>query len=114
MELTLRWLLEQPAVGLLGGYRQPGGDRTAGSAGVYDYIVLDAQHGLIDYRGRLVAMQAVDTASTAAGGTAALVRVIANDAALIGQALDAGASGVIVPRETSPSPPATPPSRPCW
>jgi 4-hydroxy-2-oxoheptanedioate aldolase len=104
MELTLRWLLEQLAVGadcsvrphwtIFGQHRRgPRGPRRG-----YAYIGLDAQHGLIDYRGCLATMQAIDAASTAAGSTAALVRVAANNAALIGRALDAGAAGVIVPQ----------------
>ena len=58
----------------------------------YDYVVLDAQHGLIDDRGLLTGLIAVE----AAGGTG-LVRVGAVDPAPIGRALDAGAAGVIVP-----------------
>ncbi|MEU1995569.1 aldolase/citrate lyase family protein [Nocardia gamkensis] len=60
----------------------------------YDYVCLDAQHGLIEYRGLLAAITAIDAAGT---GTAALVRVQANDQFWIAQALDAGARGVIVP-----------------
>jgi 4-hydroxy-2-oxoheptanedioate aldolase len=58
----------------------------------YDYVCIDAQHGLIDYRAVLAATTAVDTY-----GVAAMVRVQANDQFWIGQALDAGARGVIVP-----------------
>jgi 4-hydroxy-2-oxoheptanedioate aldolase len=59
----------------------------------YDYVSLDAQHGLIGYSGLLNALTAID----AAGGAVGLVRVAANDPARIGRALDAGAAGVIVP-----------------
>ena len=58
----------------------------------YDYLVLDAQHGLMGYSGWLHGLMAID----AAGG-AGILRVPANNAASIGQALDAGAVGVIVP-----------------
>jgi 4-hydroxy-2-oxoheptanedioate aldolase len=58
----------------------------------YDHIVLDAQHGLIDDRGLLAGLIAIE----AAGGIG-LVRVAAVDATPIGRALDAGAAGVIVP-----------------
>lgn len=58
----------------------------------YDYIVLDAQHGLLGYRGLLDNLMAI-----AAAGAVGLVRVEANDATPIGKALDAGAVGVIVP-----------------
>jgi 4-hydroxy-2-oxoheptanedioate aldolase len=59
----------------------------------YDYVGLDAQHGLFGYSGMLAALTAVDAAGRAVG----LVRVAANDATMIGRALDAGAAGVIVP-----------------
>jgi 4-hydroxy-2-oxoheptanedioate aldolase len=58
----------------------------------YDYVVLDAQHGLLDYRGLLGNLMAIGAA-----GAVGLVRVEANDATQIGKALDAGAAGVIVP-----------------
>jgi 4-hydroxy-2-oxoheptanedioate aldolase len=59
----------------------------------YDYVALDAQHGLLDYSGLLAGLTAID----AAGRSVGLVRVEANDPACIGRALDAGAGGVIVP-----------------
>lgn len=59
----------------------------------YDYVAIDAQHGLVGYSGVLDSLIAVD----AAAGPAGLVRVEANDPAAIGKALDAGARGVIVP-----------------
>ncbi|MFJ2198200.1 HpcH/HpaI aldolase/citrate lyase family protein [Streptomyces violaceusniger] len=68
-----------------------GTERLAGLG--YDYICVDAQHGLLDYKGTLGAMTAIDARGTAAG----MVRVPANDGFWIGQALDAGARGVIVP-----------------
>ncbi|NGO45900.1 HpcH/HpaI aldolase family protein [Streptomyces ureilyticus] len=60
----------------------------------YDYVALDAQHGLIDYAGVLASLTAIDTKGSTAVG---LVRVEANDPMPIGKALDAGAAGVIVP-----------------
>ncbi|MDF3281333.1 MULTISPECIES: aldolase/citrate lyase family protein [unclassified Gordonia (in: high G+C Gram-positive bacteria)] len=59
----------------------------------WDYIALDLQHGLIGYAGMITNLTAID----AAGGPVSMVRVEANDAAMIGRALDGGASGVIVP-----------------
>lgn len=59
----------------------------------YDYVCLDAQHGLLDYKGILAGMTAIDAGDASVG----LVRVGANDPFLIGQSLDAGAAGVIVP-----------------
>ena len=64
----------------------------------YDYVVLDAQHGLLGYSGLLTGLLAVD----AGGGAVGMVRVEANDPAAIGHALDAGAGGVIVPLVSSP------------
>ncbi|MFN6955527.1 MAG: HpcH/HpaI aldolase family protein [Acetobacteraceae bacterium] len=55
-----------------------------------DAIVLDAQHGLWDRAG-------MEYAVGLAAPVPVLVRVAANDATAIGQALDAGAEGVIVP-----------------
>jgi 4-hydroxy-2-oxoheptanedioate aldolase len=60
----------------------------------YDYVVLDAQHGLLDARGILDGLMAIDAAGN---DTVGLVRVEANNATPIGRALDAGAAGVIVP-----------------
>lgn len=59
----------------------------------WDYVCVDGQHGLVEYSGILRALTAID----AGGGSVGLVRVGANDPFLIGQALDAGAAGVIVP-----------------
>jgi 4-hydroxy-2-oxoheptanedioate aldolase len=64
----------------------------------YDYIGIDAQHGLMGYDGVLRNLMAVDAAHAAAG----IVRVAANDPVCIGQALDAGALGVIVPLVDTP------------
>ncbi|MCF1592954.1 HpcH/HpaI aldolase family protein [Streptomyces muensis] len=60
----------------------------------YDYVALDAQHGLFGYSGMLNNLLAIDCKGSTAVG---LVRVEANDPAPIGRALDAGATGVIVP-----------------
>jgi 4-hydroxy-2-oxoheptanedioate aldolase len=59
----------------------------------YDYVSLDAQHGLFGYSGMLAGLTAIDAAGRAVG----MVRVAANDLTQIGRALDAGAAGVIVP-----------------
>jgi 2-keto-3-deoxy-L-rhamnonate aldolase RhmA len=62
----------------------------AGSAGA-DAIIIDTQHGLWDRASLESAVGAV------APGASALVRVAENTALAIGQALDTGAEGVIVP-----------------
>jgi 4-hydroxy-2-oxoheptanedioate aldolase len=64
----------------------------------FDWICVDAQHGLIDYQVMLGMLQ-----GASGSGVAALVRVPWNDPAWIMKALDAGASGVIVPMVNSPA-----------
>jgi 4-hydroxy-2-oxoheptanedioate aldolase len=61
-----------------------------------DYVCIDMQHGEADAGNLVSLLQAV-----AAGGSVPIVRVPANDAALIGKALDAGALGVVVPMVNS-------------
>lgn len=58
----------------------------------YDYVCVDGQHGLADFASMVSIFQATDAA-----GATPLTRVLANDAGIIGRALDAGAMGVIVP-----------------
>jgi 4-hydroxy-2-oxoheptanedioate aldolase len=59
----------------------------------YDYVCLDVQHGLIGFAGMVNSLMAVD----AGGSSVGLVRVQSNNDSHIGRALDAGATGVIVP-----------------
>jgi 4-hydroxy-2-oxoheptanedioate aldolase len=83
----------------VGGWLQLPGSGTAelmGSVG-FDFVCVDQQHGLIGDDVLLPMLQAI-----AATGTPALVRVVANDAAAIGRALDRGAAGVVVPLVDSP------------
>jgi 4-hydroxy-2-oxoheptanedioate aldolase len=61
-----------------------------------DFVYIDQQHGLTSYDTMLALLRAFDHTPTAP-----IVRVAANDASLIGQALDAGADGVIVPMVNS-------------
>jgi 4-hydroxy-2-oxoheptanedioate aldolase len=56
------------------------------------YVVVDQQHGALDAGGLLAMLQAIE-----AGGAPGLVRVADNDPFVIGNALDLGAQGVIVP-----------------
>ncbi|TQL55945.1 4-hydroxy-2-oxoheptanedioate aldolase [Subtercola boreus] len=58
----------------------------------FDYLYIDQQHGTTSADTLLTMLRAVARSSTTP-----LVRVAQNDPALIGQALDAGAEGVIVP-----------------
>ena len=61
-----------------------------------DYIYIDQQHGLTSFDTLVHMLRAVDHTPTAA-----IVRVLSNDAGLIGQVLDSGADGVIVPMVNS-------------
>ncbi len=68
----------------------------------YDYVCMDAQHGLMDHMGIIRALTAVDAGGVWAGragrpAPAGMVRVRENSPGAISQALDAGAAGVIVP-----------------
>jgi 4-hydroxy-2-oxoheptanedioate aldolase len=57
-----------------------------------DYVVVDQQHGAVDPAEMVAMLQGI-----AAGGSVGLVRVARNDPWVIGNALDLGAAGVIVP-----------------
>ena len=58
----------------------------------YDYVCFDAQHGFLDYHAVLNGLIGIDAGAALAGSACGgMVRVAANDPALIGQALDAGA-----------------------
>lgn len=59
----------------------------------YDYVALDGQHGSVGDEGIRNGILAID----AGGVSAPFVRVSSNDPVAIGRALDAGATGIIVP-----------------
>jgi len=64
----------------------------------YDYVCFDAQHGFLDYQAILNGLIAIDAgAALGKNDCAGMVRVASNSVDLIGQVLDAGARGVIVP-----------------
>jgi len=65
----------------------------------YDYVCFDAQHGLMGYSQIRDGLMAVDAGAGLGPGprTEGIVRVAENSPTAIGRALDAGASGVIVP-----------------
>ena len=67
-----------------------GAELVAGAG--YDYVCVDGQHGLADFASTVSIFQSVK-----ASDTVPLTRVLANDAGIIGRALDAGALGMIVP-----------------
>jgi 4-hydroxy-2-oxoheptanedioate aldolase len=61
-----------------------------------DYVCIDQQHGLVSYDSMIEMLRAIE-----GRGTVALTRVPANEAFMIGHALDAGLQGVIVPMVSS-------------
>lgn len=63
----------------------------------WDSLTIDAQHGMIGQSDMIEMLQAISTTSLTP-----IVRLSANDPALIGQALDAGAMGLICPLINSP------------
>lgn len=75
--------------------REPLAAEVAALAG-YDYVCVDAQHGLVDEHTVIEMVQAVSRTEAVP-----LVRVAFNEPWLIGRALDAGAFGVIVPMVNS-------------
>ena len=58
----------------------------------FDYVCIDMQHGFSDRNDLIPMLQAIQPHTSRA-----IVRVPSNDASIIGWALDAGATGVIVP-----------------
>lgn len=104
-EFAARIRARERAVGYWVVMDAPAGTERVARQG-YDYVCLDAQHGLFDDGGMRTGVLAVDAAATArvqgARVSVALVRVGANDPHLIGRALDAGAAGVIVPLVNGP------------
>jgi 4-hydroxy-2-oxoheptanedioate aldolase len=91
--MSLRSKLESggPAVGLWASIPSSLTAEAAALAGP-DYVAVDQQHGAIDPATLTAMLQAI-----AGAGTTPLVRVARNDPFWIGQALDLGAAGVIVP-----------------
>ena len=90
---ALREALRAPdtAIGLWASIPSPLTAEAAAAAGP-DYVVVDQQHGAVDPSTLLAMLQAI-----AGQGVAPLVRVARNEPFVIGNALDLGAAGVIVP-----------------
>lgn len=68
------------------------------SANGVDYVCVDQQHGVCDYRDMVEMARGID-----GRGVVPLTRVPANESWVIGKSLDAGAQGVIVPLVNSRS-----------
>jgi 4-hydroxy-2-oxoheptanedioate aldolase len=89
--LRERWSAGDTTLGAWLFLREPFTAEAAGDAG-YDYVCVDMQHGLADYRDTAAMMQALAKSSATP-----IVRVPWNEPAMIGRVLDAGALGVIIP-----------------
>jgi 4-hydroxy-2-oxoheptanedioate aldolase len=90
---TLRQQLSAgPIVGTFAAIPHPVAVEVAGSAG-FDFLILDAEHSQLDRSGIENLLRAAD-----AVGTSAIVRVPGSQPEWISSVLDAGASGVLVPR----------------
>ena len=97
MPVSLREKLERggPAIGLWASIPSALTAEAVALAGP-DYVVADQQHGALEPATLMAMLQAI-----AGAGSVPLVRVAANDPFAIGQALDLGAAGVIVPMVSS-------------
>ncbi|MSO95482.1 MAG: aldolase [Thermoleophilia bacterium] len=83
---------------LLGAWCSLPGSGAAGflAAGGVDYVVCDLQHGLVSEADLPTLFPAIEVR-----GAAPVVRLLANDPAAIGRALDLGAHGIVVPNVNS-------------
>lgn len=63
----------------------------------FDWVLIDMQHGCMDYETALAMIRAIDLTPAAP-----IVRVPWNDPGIIGRVLDAGALGVVVPMIQTP------------
>lgn len=91
MSLKTRWAAGEAT---LGAWCMMPGAMTAevlGKAG-FDWVLIDMQHGCMDYETALSMIRAVDLSDAVP-----IVRVPWNDPGIIGRVLDAGALGVVIP-----------------
>lgn len=96
---TLKQLFRDRKPALGGWLTQPGALKTEVFAAVgFDWIVVDLQHGALTLSDAIEAVKVIEDA-----GPTALVRVPWNEPSIIMRALDAGASGVVVPLVNSPA-----------
>jgi 4-hydroxy-2-oxoheptanedioate aldolase len=89
--LKARWAKDEVTLGAWCMIPEPLTAEALGRAG-FDWVLVDMQHGCMDYETALNMIRAIDT-------TPALpvLRVPWNDPGIIGRALDAGALGIIIP-----------------
>jgi 4-hydroxy-2-oxoheptanedioate aldolase len=97
MRETLRQRLAKAEPLFFGWTSLPGVHHAIAMAGLpFEAVLLDQQHGLIGHSDSAAMVPAINGA-----GKHSIVRALWNDAGLIGQALDVGASAVIVPMVNS-------------
>lgn len=91
MSLKTRWAAGETTLGAW--CMMPGAmsAEALGKAG-FDWVLIDMQHGCMDYETALSMIRAVDLSDAVP-----IVRVPWNDPGIIGRALDAGALGVVIP-----------------
>ena len=96
--IQARELLAQDKIVLNGWSVIPGGFLAEVMASLgWDALTIDMQHGIIGQPDMVAMLQAISTTPLTP-----MVRLAANDPMLVGQALDAGARGVICPLINSP------------
>jgi 4-hydroxy-2-oxoheptanedioate aldolase len=96
--IQARELLAQGRIILNGWSVIPGGFLAEVMASLgWDALTIDMQHGIIGHAEMIAMLQAISTTAITP-----MVRLAANDLTLVGQALDAGAMGVICPLINSP------------
>jgi 4-hydroxy-2-oxoheptanedioate aldolase len=91
-----KWRRNEPSVGAWLSLANVHTAEMIANAG-FDWVVLDLQHGLLEYGDLLRMLPAISTTETTP-----LVRVASNNLPEINKVLDAGAMGVIVPLVNTP------------
>lgn len=91
MSLKSRWTAGEVTLGAWCMIPSPLIAEALGKAG-FDWVLIDMQHGGMDYETALSMIRAVDLSKAAP-----IVRVPWNDPGIIGRVLDAGALGVVIP-----------------
>ena len=94
--LKARWAKDEVTLGAWCMIPEPLTAEALGRAG-FDWVLVDMQHGCMDYETALNMIRAVDTTSAVP-----IVRVPWNDPGIIGRALDAGALGIVIPMIQTP------------
>ncbi len=94
--LKARWAKNEVTLGTWCMIPEPLTAEALGHAG-FDWVLVDMQHGGMDYETALNMIRAIDTTPASP-----IVRVPWNDPGIIGRALDAGALGIVIPMIQTP------------